>query len=106
MSGKGGGEVQNQMKSPPYCRGHRQEAYCYEEAKEIRQCLLKLQGLLSLVLLALVSAEYRFLWTDFAPSGSSSDAQIFNRSDLREIKEGSLGLPPPEPLGEGGPELH
>ena len=35
--------------------------------------------------------------------GSSSDAQIFNRSDLREkIKDGNLGLPrTTEPLGEG-----
>ena len=37
-------------------------------------------------------------------SGSSSDAQIFYRSNLRE--NGTLGLPPPEPLGEGGPNLH
>ena len=40
-------------------------------------------------------------------SGSSSDAQIFNRSKLkRRIENGSLGLPPPEPLGAGGPDLH
>ena len=39
--------------------------------------------------------------------GSLSDAQIFNRSNLREkIEDGSLGLPVPEPLGEGGPDLH
>ena len=37
-------------------------------------------------------------------SGSSSDAQIFNCSKLkRRIENGTLGLPPPEPLG---PELH
>ena len=35
---------------------------------------------------------------------SSSDAQIFNRSKLkRRIENGTLGLPPPEPLGPGGP---
>ena len=41
-------------------------------------------------------------------SGSSSDAQIFNHSKLkRRIKNGTLGLPPPEPLGPGGgPNLH
>ena len=40
-------------------------------------------------------------------SGSCSDAQIFNTSDSRvKIKDGSLGLPAPEPLGEGGPNLH
>ena len=32
---------------------------------------------------------------------------IFNRSDLKKkIEDGSLGLPAPEPLGEGGPHLH
>ena len=65
------------------------------------------KGLFSLVLLALVDAEYRFLWIDCWSSDSCSDAQIFNRSLLREkMKDSSLGLPPPEPLGEGGPDLH
>ena len=40
-------------------------------------------------------------------SGSISDAQIFNRSHLREkIENGTLGLLPPEPPGNGGPDLH
>ena len=40
-------------------------------------------------------------------SGSSSDAQIFNRNKLkRRIENGTLGLPPSEPLGPGGPDLH
>ena len=40
-------------------------------------------------------------------SGSSSDTQIFNRSKLKSrIENGTLGLPPPEPLGSGGPDLH
>ena len=41
------------------------------------------------------------------PSGSSSDTQIFNRSDLMEnIKDGTLGTESPELLGEGGPNWH
>ena len=65
------------------------------------------KGFFSLVLLALVNSEYRFLCVNAGSNGSSSDAQIFNRSDLREkIEDGTLGLPPPEPLGEGGPNLH
>ena len=32
----------------------------------------------SLVLLALIDAEYRFLWVNVGSSGSSSDPQIFN----------------------------
>ena len=59
------------------------------------------------MLVNLIDAKYRFLWTDCGSSGSSSEAQIFNRSDLREnIKDGRLGLLAPEPLGEGGPNLH
>ena len=57
----------------------------------------------SLVLLALVDADYKFLWVNVGASGSSSDAQIFNQSKLRRrIENGRLGLPPPEPLGPGG----
>ena len=65
------------------------------------------KGFFSLVLLALVDTDYRFLWVNVGSSGSSSDAQIFNRSNFREnIEDGSLELPAPEPLGEGGPDLH
>ena len=40
-------------------------------------------------------------------SGSSSDTQIFNHSKLkRRIENGRLVLPPPEPLGPGGLNLH
>ena len=65
------------------------------------------KGYFSLVLLALVDADYTFLWVNTGASGSSSDAQIFNRSKLkRRIENGTLGLPPPEPLGPGGADLH
>ena len=60
------------------------------------------KGYFSLVLLALVDADYKFLWVNVGPSGSSSDAQIFNCSKLkRRIDNGTLGLPPPEPFGPG-----
>ena len=56
------------------------------------------KGFFSLVLIALADAEYRLLWIDCGSSGSSSDAQIFNRGDLREkIEDGSLN-----PKGMGG----
>ena len=64
------------------------------------------KGYFSLVLLALVDAEYKFLWVNVGASGSSSDAQIFNHNKLkRKIENGTLGLPPPKPLGPGGPDL-
>ena len=54
------------------------------------------KGFFSLVLLVLVDAEYRFLWIDCGSNGSSPEAQIFNKSDLREkIEDGTLGLPAP-----------
>ena len=40
------------------------------------------KGYFSLVLLALVNADYKFLCVNVGASGSSSDAQIFNRSKL------------------------
>ena len=61
------------------------------------------KGYFSLVLLALVDADYKFLLANAGASGSSSDAHIFNRSKLtRKIENRTLGLPPPEPLGPGG----
>ena len=54
------------------------------------------------MLLSLVDTEYIFLWINCESSGSLSDAQVFNKSDLREkIEDDSLGIPEPEPLGAG-----
>ena len=52
---------------------------------------------------SLVDADYRFLWVDVGSSGSSSDAQIFNRNRFRKkMEDGTLRLLAPEPLWEGG----
>ena len=68
---------------------------------------LNYKGYFSLVLLALVDVDYKFLWVNAESSGSSSNAQIFNRNKLkRRIENGTLGLPPPEPLAPGEPNLH
>ena len=65
------------------------------------------KGYFYLVLLALVNADYKFLWVNVGAGGSSSDAQIFKCIKLKRRNEnGRLGLPPPEPLGPGGPDLH
>ena len=48
------------------------------------------KGFFVLLLLALVNAEYRFLRIDCGSSGSCSDAEILNRSNLRQnIEDGS-----------------
>ena len=42
------------------------------------------KGLFSIVLLALVDAEYRFRWVDVGTEGSCSDAHIFNDNQLKD----------------------
>ncbi len=49
--------------------------------------------------MALVDADYKFIWIDVGANGSASDAQIFNSSELYEcIETGQIGLPPVVPL--------
>ena len=50
-------------------------------------------------LLALVDANYKFLWIELGGVGNMSDAQIFNDTELYEcLQEGSIGVPPPCPM--------
>ncbi len=52
----------------------------------------------SIVLMALVDADYKFIWIHLGANGSASDAQIFNSSELYEcIDTGQIGLPPAVP---------
>ncbi len=49
--------------------------------------------------MAIVDADYKFIWIDVGTSGSASDAQICNSSELREcIESGDIGLPVDVPL--------
>jgi hypothetical protein len=53
----------------------------------------------SIVLMALVEADYKFIWVEAGAHGSSSDAQLFQASELREaIETGDIGFPAPDPL--------
>lgn len=57
------------------------------------------KGFFSIILLALVDADYKFLWADVGSMGHMSDAQIFNDSELRDcFEDGTINLPPPEPM--------
>ena len=57
------------------------------------------KGFYSIVLLALVDSDYKFIWADIGSEGSASDAEIYNNSQLKQLTEdGALGLPPPDPL--------
>ena len=62
------------------------------------------KGFHSIVLLALVDGDSKFLWVDMGAAGSTSDAQIFKHTDLRhKIEYGSIGFPDSETLEIGGP---
>jgi len=57
------------------------------------------KGFYSTILTALVDADYKFIWADVGGTGSASDAQICNSSDLKEcVENGSLAFPELEPL--------
>ena len=45
------------------------------------------KGFFSIKLQALVDADYEFIWADIGAQGSSSDAQVFNYSPLRNRLE-------------------
>ena len=95
------------MECPPCSWGTRRKAYHHKNPKKTGSDYYNYKGFSSLVLLALVDAEYRFLWIVYGSSGSSSDAKIFNKGDFREkIVDGTLGILAPEALGQGRPDLH
>ena len=53
----------------------------------------------SMVLLAVVDSEYRFMYIDVGAIGSESDAGIFGQTRLRELVEKKLAhIPEPKPL--------
>ena len=60
------------------------------------------KGYFSLILLAIVDADYtdyKFIWCNTGVPGSASDAGVFNGSRLRtSIEEGRITFPDPEPL--------
>jgi hypothetical protein len=52
------------------------------------------KGFHSIVLLALVDADYKFMWIDAGSNGSASDAQIFNGCELKAaIQDNTVGFP-------------
>ena len=56
----------------------------------------------SIVLLAIVDAGYKFVYTDIGANGANSDAGIFRDSELfKSFEEGTAGHPDPEPFPVG-----
>ena len=57
------------------------------------------KGFHSIIMMALVDAEYKFMWIDVGTAGSHSDAQVFNHSELKNaIDDGIIGFPNAAPL--------
>ena len=57
------------------------------------------KGIHSIVLMALVDANYRFLWVDVGCQGRISDGGIFGHSSLKKhMTNVSLNIPKNEPL--------
>ena len=53
----------------------------------------------SIVMMALVDANYKFLWVQIGDAGSCSDGQIWNHCDLQAaLSTGVLGVPVADPL--------
>jgi hypothetical protein len=52
------------------------------------------KGYFSMVLLALVDADYKFVWVEVGANGACSDAQLYNDCQLKRRLDGNnLGLP-------------
>lgn len=57
------------------------------------------KGYFSVVLMALVDADYKFIYADVGGIGHQSDAQIWNASELKEaLDAGDLHFPEPDPM--------
>lgn len=53
----------------------------------------------SIILMALVDADYKFMWVDIGANGACSDSQVFNISELKtQIDDEMIGFPEPDPL--------
>lgn len=53
----------------------------------------------SIVLMALLDAELRFIWVDVRTNGRASDRGIWNRCTLKaHLDNNLLDIPPPEAL--------
>jgi len=60
------------------------------------------KGFYSIVMLAIVDADYKFIWVDAGANGACSDAQIWNSCEfLESVEAQELGIPEATPLVEG-----
>ena len=64
------------------------------------------KGFHSVVLMAVVDANYRFIYVDVGQEGRVSDGGVFRNTPLRRgLERNCLSIPPPEPITEDGSPL-
>ena len=74
--------------------------------KESGTVYFNYKGYYSIVMLALVDAEYKFLWVDVGANGGCSDAQLWNDCELKDmVVSNEIGLPQAESLVPGEQEV-
>jgi hypothetical protein len=57
------------------------------------------KGFFSIILLAVVDADYKFIWAVVGANGSTSDCAVFNASDLKEgFENNEYNIPEPDDL--------
>lgn len=58
------------------------------------------KGFFSVILLAVVTSDYKFIWIDVSGKGSTSDAHLYNASALKEGLQNNdfVGFPKPAPI--------
>ena len=66
------------------------------------------KGFYSVILFAMVDADYKFTYIDVSGNGASSDAQIYNESDVhRGLEQNRIrGFPQPDPLPNDNQDVH
>ena len=57
------------------------------------------KGFYSLLIMAIVDADYKFIWIEVGGNGACSDAQVFNACEVKDAcDDGTIGFPQPTPL--------
>lgn len=60
------------------------------------------KGFYSIIMMAIVDGDYKFLYVDAGSTGSASDAQIWNSCEIKELVEADkLGFPEAEDFPDG-----
>ena len=56
--------------------------------------------------MALVNADYKSAWVDVGSDGSSGDAHVFNKSELKDCTlDDTIGFPAPDPVPHDGKDI-